>query len=584
MIGSWSSDAIYLFNINDPPVQSSQNTVTTRNKRKNNDNDSDNSITTNSTVATDTATNPENDVTGDQKVKLLWKKIVSKFLADELISAISITDELLSYLNSYDLSAITDPDLIKACVYFARASIKALQLRENHLLQNINAGSNEINENIEKAEILAPNNWKGTWCKAIGYWILGGGSNDNENNERSVYLPKALEYGRQAKTLFHEESVIRSAQPLFSSSTEIDTSSNTTANETLLTDEAYKQMIYAFLQDVELACTRGGYIESSFNIIFESEPEIEERQEQYKWLNFMFINQVNSSMMFIHDIYPPISTSSQPLSQNYDYTDSSSEATSDGEENENDVTPIEEDEESLYTQIMSGQIRDIYQHRNETDSDEEDPDFDMEAINILHDNVNYPSFATDVGVVKPRMKYSGHGNIETVKDVDFYGLRDEYIVSGSDKGYVFIWDKKTGNIVQILHGDEDVVNVTKGHPFLPMMAVSGIDSTVKIFKPTSRLPTTLRALEPNNPNSYSTSSRLYDMEEIVSENRESNRSMADDIYMTRSVYAAFLRMERQRRLLFVNGIMEDEEEGDDDRTLTVFGDEFEESSSSGESI
>ncbi len=61
--------------------------------------------------------------------------------------------------------------------------------------------------------------------------------------------------------------------------------------------------------------------------------------------------------------------------------------------------------------------------------------------------------------------YRGHCNVETVKDVNFFGLDDEYVVSGSDSGHVFIWDKHSTEVVNILEGDEDVVNVIQGeHP------------------------------------------------------------------------------------------------------------------------
>lgn len=101
--------------------------------------------------------------------------------------------------------------------------------------------------------------------------------------------------------------------------------------------------------------------------------------------------------------------------------------------------------------------------------------------------------------------YRGHCNVETVKDVNFLGLQDEYVVSGSDSGHFFIWDKKTSELVNILEGDTEVVNVVQGgsnnglhvvhvdtkndsgHPYEPMVAVSGIDHTVKIFSPDRRL-------------------------------------------------------------------------------------------------
>lgn len=77
--------------------------------------------------------------------------------------------------------------------------------------------------------------------------------------------------------------------------------------------------------------------------------------------------------------------------------------------------------------------------------------------------------------------YKGHCNSRTIKDVNYYGLNDEYVVSGSDDGHFFIWDRKTMDIVNILEGDGETVNVVQGHPYEPMIACSGIDSTVKIF-------------------------------------------------------------------------------------------------------
>ncbi|USP82491.1 WD repeat protein iqw1 [Curvularia clavata] len=83
--------------------------------------------------------------------------------------------------------------------------------------------------------------------------------------------------------------------------------------------------------------------------------------------------------------------------------------------------------------------------------------------------------------------YTGHCNVKTVKDVNYFGLHDEYVVSGSDSGHVFIWDRKTAQLLNILEGDGEVVNVIQGHPYEPLMAVSGIDHTVKIFSPDAHL-------------------------------------------------------------------------------------------------
>ena len=59
-------------------------------------------------------------------------------------------------------------------------------------------------------------------------------------------------------------------------------------------------------------------------------------------------------------------------------------------------------------------------------------------------------------------QYRGHCNVKTVKDANFFGLQDEYVVSGSDGGHLFIWDKKSSALVNILEGDNEVVNVVQG--------------------------------------------------------------------------------------------------------------------------
>ncbi|KAF2486605.1 WD40-repeat-containing domain protein [Neohortaea acidophila] len=83
-------------------------------------------------------------------------------------------------------------------------------------------------------------------------------------------------------------------------------------------------------------------------------------------------------------------------------------------------------------------------------------------------------------------KYRGHCNVRTVKDVNYFGLDDEYVVSGSDDGHLFMWDRKTSELVNVLEGDGETVNVVQGHPYEPMLAVSGIDHTIKIFSPDAR--------------------------------------------------------------------------------------------------
>ena len=41
-----------------------------------------------------------------------------------------------------------------------------------------------------------------------------------------------------------------------------------------------------------------------------------------------------------------------------------------------------------------------------------------------------------------------------VKGVNFYGQRSEYVVSGSDCGHIFVWDKEAECIVNMMDADE----------------------------------------------------------------------------------------------------------------------------------
>ncbi|KAG0321248.1 DDB1- and CUL4-associated factor 6 [Dissophora globulifera] len=89
--------------------------------------------------------------------------------------------------------------------------------------------------------------------------------------------------------------------------------------------------------------------------------------------------------------------------------------------------------------------------------------------------------------------YSGHQNVQTmasfddtIKEANFIGPNSEFVMSGSDDGRIFFWDKQTGRIVNAIKGDEVVVNCLQPHPHSNfVLAASGIDHTIKIFMPTA---------------------------------------------------------------------------------------------------
>ncbi|XP_022198192.2 DDB1- and CUL4-associated factor 8 [Nilaparvata lugens] len=52
-------------------------------------------------------------------------------------------------------------------------------------------------------------------------------------------------------------------------------------------------------------------------------------------------------------------------------------------------------------------------------------------------------------------RYRGHRNHVTVKGVNFFGPKSQFIVSGSDCGHIYFWEKNTESIVQWMAGDEE---------------------------------------------------------------------------------------------------------------------------------
>ncbi|KAL2813614.1 hypothetical protein BDW59DRAFT_176687 [Aspergillus cavernicola] len=174
---------------------------------------------------------------------------------------------------------------------------------------------------------------------------------------------------------------------------------------------------------------------------------------------------------------------------------------------------------------------------------------------------------TDVPGSSYTRVYRGHCNVKTVKDANFFGLNDEYVVSGSDTGHLFIWERETCKLVNILKGDDEVVNVVQGefyvspalygltfpntgHPYEPMIAASGIDDTIKIFSPDQRAQDDARqginVLEPNsNFNGSGYISKLnsckcmQDSYRIMSESDVQRHGGISDAFVTRNMLAQF---------------------------------------------
>lgn len=79
-------------------------------------------------------------------------------------------------------------------------------------------------------------------------------------------------------------------------------------------------------------------------------------------------------------------------------------------------------------------------------------------------------------------RFIGHCNTTTdIKEATF--ITKDYVAAGSDDGNIFIWCRKSGNIIRMLRGDESIVNCIQIHPKTFLIATSGIESVVRLWSP-----------------------------------------------------------------------------------------------------
>uniref|UniRef100_H0W8A0 DDB1- and CUL4-associated factor 6 n=1 Tax=Cavia porcellus TaxID=10141 RepID=H0W8A0_CAVPO len=113
--------------------------------------------------------------------------------------------------------------------------------------------------------------------------------------------------------------------------------------------------------------------------------------------------------------------------------------------------------------ILNFQRREFFRRRKERKEMEE-----LDSLNIRRPLV--------------KMVYKGHRNSRTmIKEANFWGAN--FVMSGSDCGHIFIWDRHTAEHLMLLEADNHVVNCLQPHPFDPILASSGIDYDIKIWSP-----------------------------------------------------------------------------------------------------
>ncbi|CAH2221177.1 DDB1- and CUL4-associated factor 6 isoform X1 [Pelobates cultripes] len=171
----------------------------------------------------------------------------------------------------------------------------------------------------------------------------------------------------------------------------------------------------------------------------------------------------------------------------------------------------------LTRRSAAARIQELFRRRKERKELEE---MDMQ-------NVRQPS---------SKIVYKGHRNSRTmIKEACFWGKN--FVMSGSDCGHIFIWDRHTTEHLMLLEADNHVVNCLQPHPFDPILASSGIDYNIKIWSP----------LEQNKAFNWKLA------EEVISR----NELMLEETRNTITVPASFML----RMLASLNHIRADRSEG-----------------------
>jgi nuclear receptor interaction protein len=78
-------------------------------------------------------------------------------------------------------------------------------------------------------------------------------------------------------------------------------------------------------------------------------------------------------------------------------------------------------------------------------------------------------------------KFTGHRNARTmIKEATWWG--NDFILSGSDCGHIFGWNRRSEKLVLLLEADRHVVNCVQPHPFDPVFVRLSHGTNVMIFK------------------------------------------------------------------------------------------------------
>ncbi|VDL69648.1 unnamed protein product [Nippostrongylus brasiliensis] len=90
----------------------------------------------------------------------------------------------------------------------------------------------------------------------------------------------------------------------------------------------------------------------------------------------------------------------------------------------------------------------------------------------------------DANVVDYSERFCGQTNTHTdIKEANFFGSKNQYVVAGSDCGSLLCWERRSGVLVAAWNADQSILNIVQPHPSQFMLATSGIEEVIRFWEP-----------------------------------------------------------------------------------------------------
>ncbi|CAI2321746.1 unnamed protein product [Caenorhabditis sp. 36 PRJEB53466] len=107
-----------------------------------------------------------------------------------------------------------------------------------------------------------------------------------------------------------------------------------------------------------------------------------------------------------------------------------------------------------------------------------------EEIAQIKESDGQPELQQAEGSVDYVQRFTGSTNHQTdIKEANFFGSRDQFIVAGSDCGHMYIWSRDTSKLLGIWKADDHILNICQPHPDLFLLATSGIEDDIRLWSP-----------------------------------------------------------------------------------------------------